>query len=144
MEINVKQAVVDDYKEITEICIHDLGYNCSVELVKARLENVDNEREKVFVACVDGKIAGFIHAEKYDALYFEAVVNLLGLAVAQEYRKNGIGRMLLNECESWAKSIGAKYVRANSGSARSDAHIFYRNAGYNNEKMQIRFLKELP
>ena len=144
MEINVKQAVVDDYKEIAEICIHDLGYNCSVELVKARLENVDNEREKVFVACVDGKIAGFIHAEKYDALYFEAVVNLLGLAVAQEYRKNGIGRMLLNECESWAKSIGAKYVRANSGSARSDAHIFYRNAGYNNEKMQIRFLKELP
>ena len=46
MEINVKQAVVDDYKEITEICIHDLGYNCSVELVKARLENVDNERER--------------------------------------------------------------------------------------------------
>lgn len=143
MEINIRKAAVDDYKEITEICIHDLGYNCSAELVKVRLENMDDEREKVFVSCADGKIAGFIHAEKYDALYFETVVNLLGLAVAQKYRKNGIGRMLLNECENWSKSIDAKYVRANSGSARSDAHIFYRNAGYNNEKMQIRFLKEL-
>ena len=43
----------------------------------------------------------------------------------------------------WAKENGIKKVRLNSGFSRKDAHIFYRSIGYNNEKEQIRFMKEL-
>lgn len=143
MDIIIREAALEDYKAVADICRDDLGYDCSDELVKLRLNNLDDNRERVFVAYCDKAVVGFIHAERYDALYFKTVVNLLGLAVSKEYRKNGIGRLLLNECEKWAKSIGAGFIRANSGEYRFDAHTFYRNSGYNNEKKQIRFLKEL-
>lgn len=143
MNIIIRNAVVDDYKAIADISRNDLGYTCSDEMVKVRLENIDDNRELVLAACINDVIVGFIHAEKYEALYFDTVVNLLGLAVSEQYRKNGVGKLLLSECEKWARDSGVKYVRVNSGATRAEAHSFYRNLGYDNEKMQIRFLKDL-
>lgn len=143
MNIVIRKAVADDYNAIADISRNDLGYDCSDEMVKARLKNIDDSREIVFSACINDSVVGFIHAEKYEPLYFEPMVNLLGLAVSVTYRKNGVGRLLLAECEKWAEFGGAKYIRVNSGASRVEAHSFYRNLGYDNEKIQIRFLKGL-
>ncbi len=139
----IREAVVSDYAGICKVAVDDLGYECKPELVKYRLENLDSNREKVFVAETDGKIVGFIHAEMYNALYFKSMVNLQGLAVANEYRHKGYGRALLGEVEAWAKSKDIDLIRVNSGFSRKEAHAFYRNLGYDNEKEQIRFLKQL-
>lgn len=48
----------------------------------------------------------------------------------------------MEAAENWAKEIGAKGVRLNSGASRTEAHAFYRHIGYTSEKQQIRFLKE--
>lgn len=45
--------------------------------------------------------------------------------------------------ENWAKVCGIHAVRLNSGKARTEAHKFYRSIGYDNEKAQIRFFKNL-
>ncbi len=139
----IRKAKVNDYLGICKVANNDLGYECEPELVKYKLENLDSNREKVFVAEADGKIVGFIHAEIYNTLYFKSMVNLQGLAVANEYRHKGYGRALLVEVEAWAKSKGVDLIRVNSGFSRKEAHAFYRNLGYDNEKEQIRFLKQL-
>lgn len=139
----LREAKVNDYLGICKVATDDLGYKCEPELVKYRLENIDTNREKVYVAEAEGKIVGFIHAEIYNTLYYKSMVNLQGLAVDSEFRHKGYGRALLGEVETWAKRNGIDLIRVNSGFSRKEAHAFYRNLGYDNEKEQIRFLKQL-
>lgn len=139
----VREADISDFLELCEICAEDLGYSCEPELIKSSLENIDKNRERVFVATVDDKAVGFVHIEKYRTLYFSDMANILGLAIAKEYQKKGYGRALMRTAEQWAKEMGINVVRLNSGISRNDAHIFYRMLGYSNEKEQIRFLKYL-
>ena len=141
--VKIRNAELTDAYAIAGICKNDLGYECDEALVGEKLKLIDNNREQVFVADVDGIVAGFIHIELYNVIYCEKGSNLLGLAVSSDYRKNGIGRAMLKRAEEWAKSNGAKWVRLNSGENRKDAHRFYRNLGYDNEKRQIRFIKTI-
>ena len=139
----IREADVQDAFEIRNISCDELGYDCSCEFVKTRISNLDSRREKVFVAEVDGVVAGYIHAEKYETLYFEPMINILGLAVSSKFRRLGIGRSLLNCAEKWANEVGINKIRLNSGASRKEAHSFYRAMGFNNEKDQIRFIKDI-
>ena len=141
--LKVREAVLEDYKAIAEISRNDLGYLCEDHLVKTRLSLIDSRRECVFVAEYENEVIGYVHVERYDTLYMETLANILGLAVAAQKRRMGVGYLLMSEAESWAKSIGAVGVRLNSGASRTEAHEFYRAIGYNLEKKQIRFLKML-
>lgn len=140
-DIIIRQAKIEDYKDICKICCDDLGYNCSEELVKERLKGLDKNNERVLVAVYNSEVVGYLHAQIYKTLYFEELINFLGLAVSKEYRNKKVGTKLVNEIENWAKENGIKKVRVNSGFSRKEAHEFYRSLGYNNEKKQIRFLK---
>ncbi len=142
-DIIIRQAKIEDYKDICKICCDDLGYNCNEELVKERLGGLDKNNERVLVAVYNGKVVGYLHAQIYKTLYFEELINFLGLAVSKEYRNKKVGTRLVNEIENWAKENEIKKVRVNSGFSRKEAHEFYRSLGYNNEKEQIRFLKSL-
>ena len=108
-----------------------------------RLSNHDKERECILVAVQDNTVMGFIHVEKYELLYHQAMANVLGIAVSEEYRHQGVGRALLKAAEEWAKAKGIYEMRLNSGAGRKEAHCFYRNSGYTDEKEQIRFIKKL-
>lgn len=44
-------------------------------------------------------------------------------------------------CRIAVEDLGVDLIRLNSGSARKEAHSFYRKIGYNSEKEQIRFMK---
>jgi hypothetical protein len=136
----IREAKPNDYIEICKICVSDLGYDCKPELVKARIENLDKNREKVFVADVDGKAVGFVHAEKFNTLYYKDMMNVQGMAVAKKYRRNGYGKMLMHAAENWAADNHVDVIRLNSGIDRKTAHDFYRKLGYVNEKEQIRFI----
>lgn len=142
-DIIIRQAKIEDYKDICKICCDDLGYNCSEELVKERLKGLDKNSERVLVAVYNSEVVGYLHAQIYKTLYFEELINFLGLAVSKEYRNKKVGTKLVNEIENWAKENGIKKVRVNSGFSRKEAHEFYRSLGYNNEKEPIRFLKSL-
>lgn len=141
--MDVRKADTNDASAICRICTYDLGYECSEELVSNRLKNIDWSCEAVFAAEIDGVVVGYIHAEIYNTLYFESMINILGLAVSRDHRRQGIGRALITCAENWAKEQGINIVRLNSGISRKEAHEFYKAMGYDNEKMQVRFLKNL-
>lgn len=141
--MNVRRANAQDVAAICKISRDDLGYECNAELVFERLMELDNSREVVFVAEIDNIVVGYIHAEIYNLLYHETMVNILGIAVSFDYRRHGVGRSLLNHVENWAKELGIYVIRLNSGSTRKEAHAFYRTMGFDNEKEQICFNKNL-
>ena len=139
----IREAMITDAAAICCISSKDLGYECEESFVKKRLEKLDSSREIVFVAEAGGKVAGYVHAEIYNLLYFESMVNILGLAVASDCRRQGTGKALMHRVEEWAKERGIKEIRLNSGGTRKEAHEFYRAIGFNDEKVQVRFLKEV-
>lgn len=135
---------MDDAAAICRISSDDLGYPCDPELVRTKLKKLDHGREEVFVAVTgDSQVVGYLHVEKYDVLYAETMANILGLAVKLDYRKQGIGKLLITETECWAISHDIHAIRLNSGISRKEAHEFYRNLGYTKEKDQKRFMKIL-
>lgn len=139
----IRNAKTNDADDICRICCDDLGYNCSADLIKMRLEELDLSREQVFVAEFDNNVIGFVHIEDYKTLYFDELANLLGLAVSKNYRRQGVATALIKRVEQWAKDKNINMIRLNSGSSRKEAHEFYRALGFDNEKEQIRFLKKI-
>jgi len=137
----IREAKITDAAAICSISCKDLGYECEENFVKERLSNLDAVREVVFVAEIDGEVAGYIHGEVYRLLYWEPMVNILGLAVSSDCRRQGVGKALMHQVEDWAREKGIKEIRLNSGGTRKEAHEFYRTIGFDDEKVQIRFLK---
>ena len=145
MKIEIRQAVEADYEALAKIGREDMGYVESTdELVREKLPKVlSKDYERVFVAVCDGTVAGFVHAEQYELLYYPALVNILGLAVSGEFRRLGLAAKLMAAVEDWARACGIGEIRLNSGITRTGAHEFYRKNGFDDEKEQKRFLKTL-
>ena len=141
---SVRPARGADAEAIARISAEALGYPCATALVREKLERLNANREAVFVAEWDGTVAGFVHVERYDTLYFETMANLLGLAVRAECRGLGVGGLLLRAAEAWAGERGIGTMRLNSGISRTAAHDFYRRQGYCEDGCQLRFTKALP
>lgn len=89
------------------------------------------------------RIVGYVHVADFKPLYFDSLANLLGLAVAEDYRRQGVASALIKQVEIWARSKNLKMIRLNSAGVRKEAHAFYKALGFDNEKEQIRFLKKL-
>lgn len=146
-KVKIRQATASDISAMNELFRKDLGYEgCTLEIVEKQFAGLDNSREAVFVAEAgddSGHIAGVIHVEKYNVLYFPTMANILGLAVAADFRRQGIGSALLKQAEEWARENGASSMRLNSGESRKQAHEFYRTQGYTDNKKQLRFIKDL-
>ena len=143
INFEIREINISDAGGIQSISENDLGYECPLSLVEDKIKSLDKKREQVFVAVVNGSIGGFIHVEKYDTLYFETMCNVLGLAVAKDFQKMGLGKNLLTAGENWAKQNGIKCMRVNSGITRVEAHKFYRHLGYESSKEQLRFIKHI-
>lgn len=146
-KVKIRQATTSDIPAMNELFRKDLGYaECTLEIVENQFAGLDNSRETVFVAEAEddsSHIAGVIHVEKYNVLYFPTMANILGIAVAADFRRQGIGSALLKRAEEWARENGASSMRLNSGESRKQAHEFYRAQGYIDDKKQLRFIKEL-
>ncbi len=162
-KVKIRQATASDIPAMNELFRKDLGYaECTLKIVEKQFTGLDNSREAVFIAEAEDentgahgsspavtsddklyRIAGVIHVEKYNVLYFPSMAYILGLAVAADYRRQGIGSALLKRAEEWAHENGAYSMRLNSGESRKQAHDFYRAQGYTDDKKQLRFIKKI-
>ena len=85
-DLKIREAAVADIPQMCSLFQNDLGYaECTQEIVEKQFAGIDAGREAVFVAEVQGKVAGVIHIERYDVLYFPPMSNILGLAVSSDY-----------------------------------------------------------
>ena len=126
------------YKLNTE----ELGYDFPLELTEMKLKKIlQSPSDGLFAAELAGQLVGYIHVCGYELLYASSMVNVLGIAVSSQHRRQGIGRALLEAAERWAKERGAEGVRLNSGEERAEAHEFYKSMGYSCKKKQLNFSK---
>ncbi len=138
----IRECELSDYEEIYQLNLTEMGYDYPKTETKEKIEKLlQSDKDKIYVACVNDVVVGYIHANDYDVIYAPHMKNIMGIAVLSEYKRSGIGKALLSEVEAWAADTGAGGVRLASGSKRIGAHEFYKHCGYNGDKEQIRFIK---
>lgn len=142
LKINIRECTILDSMDISLLNKNEMGYDYSASDTKEKLKQLLNDsNHKIYVAIAGEQIVGYVHANNYDLLYAPHLKNIMGIAVASDFKKKGIGKMLLNEVEEWAWDTGAYGVRLVSGSTRTGAHAFYRCCGYGGVKDQKNFKK---
>ncbi|MCY7345357.1 MAG: GNAT family N-acetyltransferase [Pyrinomonadaceae bacterium] len=106
-----------------------------------------HETQLVLAAEIDsGKLAGFLEASIrsfVEDCYSENVGYLEGWFVEPEYRKNGIGRRLVNAAESWAVSKGCTEMASDSEVGNELSLEAHQNLGYEETSRLVHLRKNL-
>ena len=140
----VRPAQPCDCDAMADLAVQ-LGYECTGEEVQKRLSQMqDPNGYAVFVAeFPQGRIAGWIGAYLFRSVETESCAEINGLVVDQNVRSRGIGKMLLDSAEQWARSVGYDAISVRSNVKRDRAHRFYIKNGYELVKTQKEFRKSL-
>lgn len=140
--MKIRECQITDSEAIYWLNKMEMGYDYPLDLTKEKIKKILNsQHDKIYVAQIDHKVVGYVHANDYDVIYMGHLKNIMGIAVDKHYQHCGIGSKLLSEIEKWAKETGAEGVRLVSGETRLGAHEFYRHCGYVSHKKQMNFMK---
>jgi ribosomal protein S18 acetylase RimI-like enzyme len=137
LSIAVRIATTADAEHVARL-VSVLGYPTSPAHMCKRLESIlSDEDYTTLVACdacdadQSDRVVGFV-GTRVGPLYENDGLGgqIVALAVAPEYQRQGIGRMLMREAESMLIARGVISLFLTSGNHRSDAHAFYERHGY--------------
>jgi len=102
------------------------------EAVRARLEELlDEPRARVLVAeNEDGLVGGASFWIKPDLAHGDTIVEVPMLVVAEDHRRSGVGRLLMEEVRNVASDNGASQIELVATRANVTAREFYRSLGF--------------
>jgi GNAT superfamily N-acetyltransferase len=140
----IRLVCAEDAERISILC-QQLGYPVSQEEVRRRLNQIQqDEQHAVYVAELpDGRVVGWVHVHFCQLLVADPQAEIGGLVVDEGHRRCGIGRLLMQQAEQWAREKGCWAVYLRSNVVRKDAHAFYEEIDYSNVKTSMAFRKAL-
>ncbi len=142
--VGIRLARASDAEAVASLS-RELGYENSLEEMHDRLQRLDgNPDHVVFVACTsDRNVVGWVDVYVSFHLQTGASAEIGGLVVGEGARSRGVGRLLVAQAETWARSKGMTHMRVRSNVKRSEAHRFYERENYIRSKTSAVFDKEL-
>jgi len=143
--ITIRRATLDDLESILTLA-EQLGYPTEPEAMANRMNSILSTPEKIiFVADPgDGNAAGYIQASHHVSIEVDPLVEIDGLVVSRDHRRQGIGGMLIAAVEEWARESGIHTVRLHTNIIREEAHKFYKDLGFTINKTQYSMVKKHP
>ena len=103
----------------------------SAEAVRGRTTEISrDEHHAIFVAETDGCVIGWVHVYLCPLLEVDLQAEIGGLVVDESWRSRGVGRLLLERAEQWAREHGVCKLIVRSNIVRERAHAFYERVGY--------------
>lgn len=108
-----------------------------------RFENVINREDHTVLIAKDtsGNALGLIHVYERAALEKPVEAYIQSLVVTKAARRSGVGKVLNEAAESWAKDRGLQSIALHTQMHRDDAVSFYTEEGYA-EITQSRMLRK--
>jgi ribosomal protein S18 acetylase RimI-like enzyme len=94
-----------------------------------------DEDHGLFVAEIEGQVAGYVHVTVREAppipiLVPRRIAVVDNIVVKEAYRRSGLGRALMGRAEQWAQAKGAADVELNVYEFNESAIAFYESLGY--------------
>lgn len=143
----IRKANIDDLTVVTDFAFLLWPNNIYENLKNEMKEILLNKNATIFLYLIDGWPIGFIQCQlRFDYVegtHSSPVGYLEGIYVDEQYRKKGIARKLLNQCERWAREnkcveFGSDCELDNVGSL--DFHL---KAGFTEANRIVCFSKRL-
>jgi GNAT superfamily N-acetyltransferase len=140
----VRPATAEDAEQINSLC-HQLGYPISQEYVHQFLEKMSHQEDHAFFVSElrDGEIVGWVHVYLLPLVVMELCAEIGGIIVDDRFRLRGIGQLLINQAEGWAREKDCRVMRVRSRIEREYAHAFYTATGFKLQKTSLTFTKDL-
>jgi hypothetical protein len=95
---------------------------------------LEDPKHLILAAVSGGAVVGWAHAYVCCLVESDTFAELGGLVVDESHRGKGVGAMLLEKVEDWARQKGCAAVSARSNVIRHEAHKFYAGRGYDQSK----------
>lgn len=141
--LTIRAAAPADAETIAQLTTQ-LGYAADAAAISGRLSRLIGQRDQlILVAVLEGKVAGWLQAHASEVLESGFRVEIVGLVVAEDCRRHGVGRELVQRAEQWAAGLGAATVVVRSNTKREESHRFYPALGYAATKTQAVYRKRL-
>jgi len=107
------------------------GWGLSEDGKKHFTDLLNEPQNCCFVAEDNRKMVGYISAKPKHFDYRKSkYIEIDNLGVIAEYRKQGIGRSLMDECLKWAKNKGYQKIFLVCFSKNKNALEFYKSYGF--------------
>lgn len=136
MKITISTITRTDYPGVLELWNNELG-NKSVNTHNISIYYEEMSGDTRYVTCVariEKQVVRFITSVRSLAVGLDnGFIHITGLAVKKEWQGKGIGKMLLEHHEDYAKSVGVTSIILNSGMKRKEAHEFYEKNGFSKD-----------
>ena len=138
----IREAVAADAEAIAGL-LGQLGYPVSASVASERLGRLAaSEVDQVLVAVLDSEIVGLATIHVSLTIADDGLAaKLSAIVVDERHRQRGVGQALVRVAEARARAAGCSLMFLTTAERRSDAHAFYRRAGF--EETGRRFAKPL-
>lgn len=143
----IKKATEKDVNKVAELARMLWGHHSLEELIDEMSKYICNKDATVYLAYDGDKHIGFAQCSlRFD--YVEGtdgspVGYLEGIFIKEDYRKKGIGKLLLSSCEKWAIEKGCTEFASDCELDNKDSLKFHLNIGFNEANRIICFVKKL-
>lgn len=139
---SVREALPADAQRIMALA-GQLGYEVPLDHVQRQIQRMNDEHTILVAVVPRVGVVGWIGIALHEAITDSGRADIEGLVVEDEYRGNGIGQLLVEAAEAWARRHGCTSMRLVSNVIRERAHEFYKRLGYQVLKTQHAFKKTL-
>jgi ribosomal protein S18 acetylase RimI-like enzyme len=141
MQVEIQNAAADDFLAIYDLVKNELGYtNLEKEQFESRFNLILSDKNiATFLAKKDGATIGFISLRR--GITFEIdgeYVQITDFAVKSSFQSSGIGTMLLQHAESYAKANNIHHLTLNCGFQRLASHAFYERKGFTKKSYSFK------
>lgn len=140
----IRRAKESDATELARLT-SQLGYPVAESTLRLRVARMVGAEECCLLVAEgpDGRLAGWVHGYLCQLLESDYRVEIGGLIVDENCRRNGHGRRLVQAIEDWARERGAMELSVRCREERVDAHRFYESLLFRHTKTQRVFRKRL-
>ncbi len=147
MELMIRKATVEDAHEVASLAIQMWKSHTIEELTEEFYDYISKESSAVFLALSDECAVGFaqcgLRHDYVEGTDSSPVGYLEGIFVVEEYRKRGLARELLENCQKWAKKQGCTEFASDCELTNDDSLKFHLKMGFEEANRIICFTKKL-
>jgi GNAT superfamily N-acetyltransferase len=161
--VQIRQMAAGDADEVAALC-EQLGYPATPAEIVHRLGLIAEQRDHVVLVAESGaeqggeagtgseaseaseddeRVVGWVHVRGQVLLEAAPYAAISGMVVERRLRGQGIGQLLLEAAETWARERGYDEMLARSPSSQESAHDFFERQGYRRDAPSYRFSKQL-